>query len=80
MLLTAAWAGSLAIGKCDLGSSGEAIEGTGYGKVKCFNQVETVFFQNILGFSFPSSREMYYNTTSTQNDMFDTFLELHHSH
>ncbi|XP_015772333.1 PREDICTED: uncharacterized protein LOC107350606 [Acropora digitifera] len=42
MLLTAAWAGSLAIGKCDLGSSGEAIEGTGYGKVKCFNQGVTI--------------------------------------
>lgn len=52
MLLTAAWAGSLAIGKCDLGSSGEAIEGTGYGKVKCFNQVETMFFKIFWVFLF----------------------------
>ena len=27
MLLTAAWAGSLVIGKCDLNAYGEAIEG-----------------------------------------------------
>ena len=39
MLLTAAWAGSLAIGKCDLNAYGEAIEGSGYGKISCNNQV-----------------------------------------
>jgi len=39
MLLTAAWAGSLAIGKCDLNAYGEAIEGSGYGKISCNKQV-----------------------------------------
>ena len=39
MLLTAAWAGSLAIGKCDLNAYDEAIEGSGYGKISCKRQV-----------------------------------------
>ena len=39
MLLTAAWAGSLVIGKCDLNAYGEAIEGSGYGKISCNKQV-----------------------------------------
>ena len=39
MLLTAAWAGSLAIGKCDLNAYDEAIEGSGYGKISCNRQV-----------------------------------------
>ena len=39
MLLTAAWAGSVAIGRCDLDRNGEAIEGTGHGKFSCFKQV-----------------------------------------
>ena len=39
MLLTAAWAGSLAIGKCDLNAYDEAIEGSGYGKISCNKQV-----------------------------------------
>ena len=39
MLLTAAWAGSLVVGKCDLDVNGEAIEGSGYGKISCNKQV-----------------------------------------
>ena len=39
MLLTAAWAGSVVIGKCDLNSQGEAIDNTGYGKIRCNQQV-----------------------------------------
>ncbi|CAH3176055.1 unnamed protein product [Porites lobata] len=42
MLLTAAWAGSLVIGKCDLNAYGEAIEGSGYGKISCNKQGVTV--------------------------------------
>lgn len=42
MLLTAAWAGSLVIGKCDLDSQEEAIEGTGYGRVRCYRQGVTI--------------------------------------
>lgn len=44
MLLTAAWAGSLAIGKCDLNAHGEAIEGSGYGKTSCNKQVLRHFY------------------------------------
>lgn len=39
MLLTAAWAGSLAVGKCDLDANGEAIEGSAYGRISCNKQV-----------------------------------------
>ena len=39
MLLTAAWAGSLVVGKCDLDANDEAIEGSGYGKINCARQV-----------------------------------------
>ncbi|XP_020620735.1 uncharacterized protein LOC110058423 [Orbicella faveolata] len=42
MLLTAAWAGSLAIGKCDLNAYDEAIEGSGYGKISCNRQGVTI--------------------------------------
>lgn len=42
MLLTAAWAGSLAIGKCDLNAYDEAIEGSGYGKISCNKQGVTI--------------------------------------
>lgn len=45
MLLTAAWAGSVAIGKCDLNAYDEAIEGSGYGKISCNRQV-TIIIQN----------------------------------
>lgn len=39
MLLTAAWAGSVLIGRCDLDRHGEALEQTGYGKFSCTKQV-----------------------------------------
>ncbi|XP_048583165.1 sodium/calcium exchanger NCL1 isoform X2 [Nematostella vectensis] len=42
MLLTAAWAGSVLIGRCDLNRHGEAIEKTGYGKLSCTKQGVTV--------------------------------------
>ena len=42
MLLTAAWAGSVVIGRCDLDRNGEAIEGTGHGRFRCIRQVITV--------------------------------------
>ncbi|KAJ7387751.1 Alpha/beta hydrolase domain-containing protein 11 [Desmophyllum pertusum] len=42
MLLTAAWAGSVAIGKCDLNAYDEAIEGSGYGKISCNRQGVTI--------------------------------------
>lgn len=42
MLLTAAWAGSLAVGKCDLDANGEAIEGSGYGRISCNKQGVTI--------------------------------------
>lgn len=45
MLLTAAWAGSVAIGKCDLNAYDEAIEGSGYGKISCNRQV-AIIIQN----------------------------------
>ncbi|XP_020909620.1 sodium/calcium exchanger NCL2 isoform X2 [Exaiptasia diaphana] len=42
MLLTAAWAGSVLIGRCDLDRHGEAIEGSGHGKFSCTKQGVTV--------------------------------------
>lgn len=42
MLLTAAWAGSVVIGRCDLDRNGEAIEGSGHGKFSCVKQGVTV--------------------------------------
>ncbi|XP_031559958.1 sodium/calcium exchanger NCL1-like isoform X2 [Actinia tenebrosa] len=42
MLLTAAWAGSVFIGRCDIDRKGEAIEGTGTGKLSLTKQGVTV--------------------------------------
>lgn len=42
MLLTIAWAGSLMIGRCNLDSKGESIDGTGEGELSACNQGVTL--------------------------------------